>query len=110
MIGRSAKADIIQISIHAASITDNREKGPIRHSPAKVKVPMVSLDENTIIIQTSQDGQQLYMELQDEYGNTIYCTSSITSFKQSFNISNDVLKEAASIALTINGITYIGEM
>lgn len=35
MIGGSVKADGVQIYIYTASITDNRDKGPIRHSPVK---------------------------------------------------------------------------
>lgn len=68
MIGGSVKADGVQIYIHTASITDNRDKGPIRHLPAKSQLPTVALDENTIIVQTSHKGQPFYMELQDEFG------------------------------------------
>ena len=109
LVGGSTKADVVQIYIHTASITDNRDKGPIRHSPAKSQLPIVALDENTIIVQTSHKGQPFYMELQDEFGYTIYTVSSVSSFKQSFEISNETLEEAVHIILTINGVTYIGE-
>lgn len=108
-------AKTIEIPVQQFSVSSegkrNNQKGSIRHAPpARTKLPNVTLEGNTITINSFSNGATISLALYDEDVKVIYdITSTATTSIWSFYIPNDLMDNAASLQLVINGKMYIGE-
>lgn len=113
-IGTTTRATEIKIPIQQVSVSGkrNNQKGGIRHAPpAQTQLPIVILEESCITISSFCKGANLNLVLYDEDGSVIYdMTDTATTSILAFYIPNDIIGNATSLRLVVNGKMYIGEI
>lgn len=110
MIIGDVSADRIRVPISMLSEPNDKENGQIRHAPPKRKMPIVEIDNNFIEVYSLPSGANFRMTLIDNSDNIIYEVCSITSSCMEFNIPMRDIEKANYIIITINGVTYWGEI
>lgn len=106
-----AKADgVVQVPVRKSSIDIKATHGHIRHAPLKNWCPIVETDGNYIYISSVSIGSCINLSLNNDETNLTYNISScVSSSIVSFEIPHEILEDASTITITIDGITYIGE-
>ncbi len=91
---------------------EQKKKGAIRHAPAiRTNIPVVELNDNYISISSIPAGSYISVILYDALGNIIWENASNSSFSYiTFDIPAEIIEEASSVVVTLNGIAYMGEI
>lgn len=91
---------------------EQKKKGDIRHAPStRSNIPLVEIDDNDIFISSIQVSYSVSLILYNNQGNIIYeCMSNSSSACLKIDIPSEIIEEAFSVQITLNGTDYIGEI
>ena len=91
---------------------EQKKKEGIRHAPTiRANIPIVELDDNNISISSIHEGSNVSLLLNDTQGNIIYENVTISpSSCLTIEIPSEIIEEASSVIITLNGTDYIGEI
>lgn len=106
-----AKRTQISMQVHTA-LYEQKKKGGARHAPiSRANMPIVEIDENYILISSIQAGSSVSLILNDAQGNIIYESDGNSSSScLTIEIPSEIIEDATSVLLTLNGTEYIGEI
>jgi len=102
-----------RITMHIpTSSYKNKKHGYICHAPSfRTSTLIAEMDDNNISISSIQAGSSISLILYDEFGNIIYeSVFNTPSSCLTIEIPPEIIEEANTIKITLNGADYIGEI